>query len=175
MPWIFLATAALASSPIAQVDREKAGDWSMWDRTDNNVGKREVSAMNIFLEGKEYVHFTMVCDDGHPVFVVDWENVQFPDQAVLTIGPIAKMNSDETDDRQYIFEKSTAYPTRGLRASVATSQSIIDAIGDAPFTVFTAHVPGQIHSAGIKTAGTKTAWDRVKRHCPATSMPMPPL
>lgn len=169
-----LLAAAVAAEPNS---RTYEGDWYVSDTTDNNTGDREVYAFKVRLKSNDpdYVTLTMKCSNGQPAFLVEWEGKDFPDQAVLTIGPV-QSSDDEPNEEQYVFEKMPrGSADRGLKASPSVSRQIVAAIGNAPYMVLTAHLPGRSPMVGIETKGTQGAWARVIRHCPVQKMAVPPL
>jgi hypothetical protein len=157
-------------------DRSHEGDWYVSDTTDNNTGEREVYAFQTYLKRGDptYVTLTMRCSSGKPTFFVDWQDVSFPDQAVLTIGPVASPDS-EPAEQQYVFQKSDDPIERGMRASPETSAKIIAAIGEAKYAIITAHLSFGSPTVGIDVSGTQGAWNRVLRHCPIQKVQRPPL
>lgn len=174
-----VTSTLLASQAAAQAvpdDRTYEGKWYVSDQTDNNTGEREVYAFQIHLkqDDPDYVTLTMRCTAGEPAFFVDWDNLSFPDQAVLTIGPVPGADSEPIEAR-YLFEKSSEVTEPGLRASPETSANIISAIGQANYLTITAHLTSGSRTVGIEIAGTQGAWNRVSRHCPVRLMPRPPL
>jgi hypothetical protein len=116
----------------------------------------------------------MRCSKAKPTFFVEWEDVVFPDQVVLTISPASGSRSEPTEDR-YVFEKSKDAIERGLRASPETSQKIVSAIGQAKYVTVTAHLSSGAQTVGMDVEGTQRAWARVSSHCPTRIMPLPPL
>jgi hypothetical protein len=158
------------------VDRSQEGDWYVSDNTDNNTGEREVYAFQLHLEqgDPEYVTLALRCSNGKPTFFVEWQDLAFPDQAVLTIGPVASPDSEPAEER-YVFEKSKDVLERGLRASPETSAKIISAIAQAKYATVTAHLAYGTKTVGMDVDGTQRAWSRVSRHCPVRIMPQPPL
>ena len=170
---IIIAAAATQAQPA---DRTYEGDWYVSDSTDNNTGEREVYAFQTYLERGDpnFVTLTMRCSNGRPTFFVEWQDVAFPDQSVLTIGPVANPDSEPAEER-YVFEKSADVIDRGLRASPETSAKIVSAIGDAKYATVTAHLASGTRTIGMEVDGTQRAWSRVSRHCPVRVMPRPPL
>lgn len=171
-----LGLLAMAASSAPPEDRKYEGDWYVSDTTDNNTGEREVYAFQLHLKrgDPDYVTLTMRCSKGKPTFFVDWQDLTFPDQAVLTLGPVATTDS-EPAERQYVFEKSEDPVENGLRASPETSAQIVAAIGQAKYMIVTAHREVGTRMVGMDVNGTQKAWDRVVRHCPIQVMARPPL
>jgi hypothetical protein len=167
---------AMAIAQAPPVDRAYEGDWYVSDDTDNNTGERKVYAFQLYLKKNDpnYVTLTMRCSSGKPTLFVEWEHLAFPDQVVLTIGPVANSDS-EPKEQQYVFEKSEDPIERGLRASPETSETIVSAIGEAKYATVTAHLAPGTRTIGIDVDGTQRAWSRVSRHCPVRIMTRPPL
>ena len=166
----------LALMFTTQIDRTYEESWYVSDLTDNNVGVREVYAF--LLHTSEYdpdvVTVTMRCSNDEPVLFLEWSNLALPSQAVVTIGPVSNPD-DEPLEASYIFEKSLNPLESGHRASAATSQEIIRAIGSASYAVITVHSSSGSRTLGLEVDGAPKAWNRVSRHCPATTMPQPPV
>src|SRR5690242_16449540 len=101
----FLIAAALTQAQ--PFDRAHEGDWYVSDDTDNNTGERKVYAFQMYLKRNDpdYLTLTLRCSNGKPAFFVEWQDLPFPDQAVLTIGPVATPDSEPLEER-YVFEKS---------------------------------------------------------------------
>lgn len=169
-------SGALAESEVGSADRTYEGDWYVSDDTDNNTGERKVYAFQLHFEKNDpgYLTLTMRCTNGKPTFFVDWTEISFPDEAVITIGPAASQAFPPKED-QYVFEKSEDVTESGLRASPETSARIISAIGRAKYATITAHLSSGSRTVGVEVAGTQGAWSRVSRHCPVQRMPRPPL
>lgn len=155
--------------------REHEGKWFVSDDTDNNTGERNVYAFawNLKPGPSDWVTLTMRCSGGKPTFFVDWHNVSFPDETVLSI--YSDTGPDSPTDTSFVFEKSEDPVESGLRASPETSAHIIAAIGASDIITVSAHLSSGNLSAVIETTGTKGAWSRVSRHCPTQKMPVPPL
>lgn len=170
------ALAAAAATQAQPPDRTYEGNWYVSDTTNNNTGEREVYAFQLHLkrDDPDYVTLTMRCSKGRPTFFVEWEGLAFPDQAVLTLGPVATPDSYPAE-QQYVFEKSEDVIERGLRASPETSAKIVAAIGTAKYMIVTAHRESGAKSVGMDVDGTQRAWSRVSRHCPLQVMPRLPL
>jgi hypothetical protein len=170
----FLLAATLAASQSP--DRTYEGDWYIADSTDNNTGRREVYAFQTFIKGKDYVSLRMVCADGTPAFVVEWEDIVFPDHTVLTLGPVFGPDA-EPQESAYVFRQSITDGVidRGLIAAPEVSKTIISAIGDAKYVTVKAHLPSGSRTVGIEVDGTASAWKRVSRHCPVAILPLPPI
>lgn len=170
---IIVAAAVAQALPA---DRTYEGNWYVSDDTDNNTGERKVYAFQTYLKRDDpaYVTLTMRCSNGKPTFFVEWQDLAFPDQAVLTIGPVANPNSEPAEER-YVFEKSADPVERGLRASPDTSARIVSAMGQAKYATVTAHLASGTRTVGMEIEGTQRAWSRVSRHCPVRLMPRPPL
>ena len=166
----------LLAAQAQPADRTYEGDWYVSDDTDNNTGERKVYAFQTYLKrgDPDYVTLTMRCSNGKPTFFVEWEDLAFPDQAVLTIGPVANSDSEPAEER-YVFEKSEDVIERGLHASPETSAKIVSAIGQAKYAIITAHLASGKRTVGMDVDGTQRAWSRVSRHCPVRIMPRPPL
>lgn len=169
---IEMLLAALALQP-APDDRSKEGDWHVVDTTDNNTGEREVYAMQLFIDSRDFVKLSMICKHGKPAFVVDWDDLPFPDHAVLTIDPL--VDDISSSAQRYIFEKSKEVTERGLHASSEVSGQIVRAIGRATSVSITAHLSTGDRTVIIDTEGTQGAWTRVSRHCPVRIVPLPPM
>jgi hypothetical protein len=166
----------LLAAQAQPADRTYEGDWYVSDTTNNNTGEREVYAFQTYLKrgDPDYVTLTMRCSKGRPTLFVEWQDLPFPDQAVLTIGAVANPDSEPAEER-YVFEKSEDAIERGLRASPDTSAKIVSAIGQAKYATVTAHLASGPRTVGIDVEGTQRAWSRVSRHCPVRTMPRPPL
>lgn len=169
-------SASPSSAQAVPADRTYEGKWYVSDQTDNNTGEREVYAFQIHLErdDPDYVTLTMRCTAGKPTFFIDWDNLSFPDRAVITIGPVANPDAEPVE-AEYVFEKSSEVTEPGLRASPETSANIVSAIGEAKYATITAHLTSGVRTVGIEIAGTQGAWNRVSRHCPVRMMQRPPL
>ena len=169
---LFIAAAAGA---IQSAPARYEGDWYVSDTTDNITGEREVYAFQSFLKGDDpnYVTIRMRCSDTKPTIFIEWENLSFPDQTVLTISPIL---SDGTNPKseQYIFQKSEDIIERGLRASPDTSANIVSTIGNSKHLALVAHLSAGSKSVEIDVSGTLGAWSRVSRNCPVKLMTLPP-
>jgi hypothetical protein len=172
--WILFAASAAAQTLPA--DRTYEGDWYVSDDTDNNTGERKVYAFQLHLKKNDpdYVTLKMRCTSGRPTFFVDWDGLAFPDQAVITVGPVAGPDAEPVE-AQYVFEKSQEITEPGLRASPETSAKIVSAIGTAKYATITAHLATGSRTVGVDVAGTQAAWSRVSRHCPVKLMQRPPL
>lgn len=155
------------------VDRSKEGDWHVVDSTDNNTGEREVSAMQLFIDRRNFVRLSMICKDGRPAFAVDWDDLPFPDHAVLTIDPL--VDDEPSPAQRYVFEKSKGIADSEMLAAPQVSDQIIRAIGRASSISITAHLTTGDRMVMIDTEGTAGAWARVNRHCPVRIMPLPPM
>lgn len=167
---MFLAALALQAGPV---DRSSEGDWHVADTTDNNTGERDVRAMQLFIDSRDFVKLSMVCKDGQPAFVVEWDDLPFPDHAVLTIDPL--VDDTPSPAQRYVFEKSKEIAERGLRASSDVSGQIVRSIGRAKSISITAHLSTGDRIVIVDTDGTQGAWARVSRHCPVRIMPLPPM
>lgn len=170
---VLLALAMIGGPPGKGRDYE--GDWFVADTTNNNTGEREVYAFQVHLEAgdPEYVTLRMRCSKGKPTFFVEWDKLQFPDQAVISIQPITKAGL-KSPEYQYVFQRSDDVVESGLRASPETSAKIIADLGASTVANVTSHLPDGIRIVGFEVNGTAQAWSRVVRHCPATIMPIPP-
>jgi hypothetical protein len=171
--------SVLIASTVAHAgpnDRTYEGNWYVSDTTDNNTGEREVYAFQMHLErdDPDFVTLRMRCSKGQPTFFVEWEHLPFPDQTVLTLGPVANPDSEPTE-QQYVFQKSEDPVENGLRASPETSAKIVAAMGQAKYLTVTAYLESGIRTVGMDVDGTQRAWSRVSRHCPVQTMPRPPL
>lgn len=168
-----IAAATTASQPS---DRTYEGNWYVSDTTNNNTGEREVYAFQLHIKRNDpdFLTLTMRCSKGKPTFFVEWEGLAFPDQTVLTIGPVATPDS-EPAEQQYVFEKSDEAIEPGLRASPETSAKIVAAIGTAKYMIVTAHRESGPKTVGIEVEGAQRAWTRVSQHCPVQIVPRPPL
>ena len=173
--WVATA-AALVLAQTQPTSRAQEGDWYVSDSTDNNTGEREVYAFRLHFKQSDPndVTLTMRCTKGKPTFFIEWENLAFPDQTVLTIGPVASPDSEPSEEK-YLFEKSEDIVERDLRASPETSAKIVAAIGQAKYVVITAYLASGNRTVGVDVNGTQRAWSRVSRHCPVQIMPQPPL
>lgn len=171
---LMVIAAALAQAPT--IDRTYEGNWYVSDSTSNNTGEREVYAFQLHLKARDpdYVTLTMRCSNGKPTILIDWQNITFPDQAVITLGPVADPDS-EPAEVQYVFEKSEDSIERGMRASSDTSAKIVSAIGQAKYITITAHLSAGSRTVGMDINGTQAAWSRVSRHCPVQILELPPL
>ena len=167
---------ALAAAQVQPASRAYEGDWYVSDSTDNNTGEREVYAFQTYLKRGEtdYVTLTMRCSAGKPTFFVEWEDLPFPDQTVVTIGPVVVPNAEPAEEG-YVFQKSEDVMERGLRASPDISAKIVSAIGQAKYATVTAHLASGTRTVGMNVGGAQKAWRRVSRHCPVQKVPMPPL
>jgi hypothetical protein len=166
----------LAVAQAQPASRTFEADWYISDQTDNNTGEREVYAFQTYLKKNDpnFVTLTMRCSKGKPTFFVEWHDLAFPDQTVLTLGPVANPDAEPAEER-YVFEKSEETLERGLRASPDTSAKIVAAIGLAKYSTVTAHLASGTRTVGVDVDGTQRAWSRVSRHCPVRIMPRPPL
>jgi hypothetical protein len=173
MKQIVILAALLQASPA---DRAYEGDWFVSDSTDNNTGEREVYAFIVHFAraDPDYVTLTMRCSKGNPTIFVEWQDRVFPNQTVLTIGPISVPETDPAE-AQYVFEKSHDSIERGLRASPETSKKIISALGDSKYTTLTAHLASGSRTITLEVDGTQRAWNRVSRHCPIQLYSLPPI
>lgn len=165
---LLLAMAAAQTEPV---DRTYEGDWYVSDDTDNNTGEREVYAFTHVFE-PDYITLTLRCSDGEPKVFLRWDDEKFPDQSVVTFGPV---QVSEPFEESYVFERSDDSIERGLKASAETSRAIIKAMGEAKFTTVTVRIFSMNRTAGIEVDGTQRAWDRVVRHCPVRKYPRPPI
>src|SRR4051812_33409677 len=88
---LILASLIATAAQAQPTDRTHEGNWYVGDQTDNNTGEREVYAMQIYIKKNDpdFVTLRMRCWEGKPTFFVEWQDIAFPDQAVLTIGPVA--------------------------------------------------------------------------------------
>ena len=173
---LITAVVALGLVQAEPASRANEGDWYVSDSTDNNTGEREVYAFRLhFKQGDPNdVTLTMRCSKGKPTFFIEWDDLPFPDQTVLTIGPVAKPDTEPAEEK-YLFEKSADILERGLRASPETSAKIVSAIGQAKYIVITAYLASGNRTVGIDVNGTQRAWNRVVRHCPIQIMSLPAL
>lgn len=151
-------------------DRKYEGVWYISDSTDNNTGEREVYAFQTYIKGDDFVGLKMRCSAGKPLFFVEWEDRDFPDQTVLTIG---STEIGAAAEQPYVFEKSTDTIERGLRASSETSAKIVTALAQVKHASFTAHLASGSRLVVIEVDGTQRAWARVSRHCPIRIQPLP--
>ena len=167
---------ALAAAQAHPSPRTYEGDWYVSDDTDNNTGQRKVYAFqtHIKTDHPDYVTLTMRCSIGKPTLFVEWHDVAFPDQSVLTIASSVSPNAEPKVER-YVFEKSKDFVESGLRATPEDSAKIISDIGQAKNTTITAHLTSGAKSVEMDVSGTQRAWSRVSRHCPVRTMPVPPL
>jgi hypothetical protein len=179
--WFGAAAIAALLAPAAvgaagTVPREHEGEWYFSDTTDNNTGERQVYAMVLHVASgdPDFVQVYMRCSAGKPTFWIDWSNLDFPDQAVVSVfaegGP-----KGEPADQSYVFEKSTDPVESGLRASPETSARIVAAIATSSLVTISAHLAPGPRSVVINVDGAQRAWDRVSRHCPVQKLPVPPL
>ena len=170
---IFLVAAAVASTqpPLGRYE----GNWYISDTTDNITGEREVEAFQIHLKKDDpnYVTIKMRCSNSQPTFSIEWDNLSFPDQTVLSISPIMSDGTNPKSER-YIFEKSEDSLARGLRASPDTSANIVSILGNAKHIYLVAHLSLGSQGVEIDVNGTLGAWRRVSRNCPVKVMPLPP-
>lgn len=165
-----LSCDASATSPT----RTYEGVWYVMDSTDNNTGAREVEAFQSYIKPANYVTLRMRCSNGKPTMFVEWADVEFPDQVVLTIGPRRDLAS-ATNDQQYVFAKSDDPVESGLRAAPETSSAIVSAMTGAKYALVVAHLSSGRRAVDMDVDGTAGAWSRVSRHCPIrTSQPPPP-
>jgi hypothetical protein len=169
---IFLVAMAAASSEPPPGRYE--GDWYVSDTTDNVTGEREVEAFQMQFKGDEssFVTIKMRCLSGKPTISVEWDNLSFPDQTVLSISPILSDGTNPKSER-YIFEKPSDDIFRGLRASPDASANIVTTIGDAKQINLVAHLSTGSKGVEIDVNGTRGAWGRVSRNCPIRIMPLP--
>ncbi|MCI4653106.1 hypothetical protein [Sphingomonas aquatilis] len=161
-----------ADAPVPA--RRYEGDWYIADTTDNVTGERDVYASNLYVKPDNFVTLTMRCSNGRPTFFVDWDDVTFPDQAVLTIGPRATL-AQKPASRSYVFAKSNDAIEHGLKAAPETSQQIVAAMVGAQSAVITAHLSSGSRAIEIDVKGAAGAWARVVRHCPVKTMALPPI
>lgn len=168
---LILAMAAAQAEPIA---REREGNWHISDITDNNTGEREVYAMQLDSDSsdRETVFLYMRCHAGKPVLNLEWLDLRMPRQAVVIIGPVQK---NEPFHESYIFTKSDETSYRGWQASPETSEKVIRAIGSADFTTISVEAATGVKVIGMNIEGTQRAWQRVSRHCPVRTYPLPPI
>lgn len=174
---ILSALAGLLLQPAtSDASRAEEGDWYVVDQTDNNTGAREVYAMQLHLkrDDPDYVTVTMRCSEGQSLLFIDWNDLPFPDQAVITIGPVANPDA-EPAEQNYVFEKSKEVTESGMKATAETSAKIIAAVGQSKYATVTAHLSSGTRTVGIDVNGTQRAWSRVTRHCPVQRMAQPPL
>lgn len=169
-----LILAALSAVPTKPSDPSYERDWFVSDMTDNNTGERAVWAFQTHSKDKIYVSLTMRCSSGKPTFFVEWDDVTFPDETVLSIGPSSSLDSAAAE-QPYVFEKSEDLNERGLRATPEISAKIIAAIGQSKYAAITAHLSAGTRTVGMEVDGTQEAWSRVLRHCPVQIIPRPPL
>jgi hypothetical protein len=169
----FLIAAAAASVQLTPGRHE--GDWYISDTTDNITGKREVEAFQLHLKQDDpnYVTITMRCSNSKPTIFIEWHDLSFPDQTVLSISPILPDGTNPKSER-YIFEKSEDSVERGLRASPDTSANIVSMIGRAKTINLVAHLSIASKGIEIDVNGAPDAWSRVARNCPIKLMPLPP-
>ncbi|WP_447763434.1 hypothetical protein [Sphingopyxis panaciterrae] len=170
---IIVAVLAAQAPPA---DRTYEGDWYVSDDTNNNTGERSVHAFHLHLKQGDpnYVTLTMRCSAGKPTFFVEWADLNFPDQTVVTIGSMSSETA-EPAERRYVFEKSEDTIERGLRASPDTSSEIVSALGEARLATITAHLSSGPRKVLMDIEGTQRAWNRVSRHCPVRIMERPPI
>lgn len=155
-------------------DRSREGAWTISDTTDNNTGEREVYALNIHLgDRNEFIVFRMRCSEGEPVLYLDWKDVRFPSQTVISIAPIVDPDAEPVEE-SYVFGESDRSYEDDLRASPRVSAQIMEAIGGAEYVIFTAFASPQTPIVGVDFAGAQAAWERVSRHCPIRTWPVPP-
>jgi hypothetical protein len=166
---LIFAAAASVQPPPGRYE----GDWYVSDTTDNITGEREVDAFRLHFkrDGSEYVTIRMRCSSAKPTMFIEWDDVAFPDQTVLSISPIRADGTNPNSDR-YIFEKSQDSIDRGLRASPDSSANIISLIGDAKSINLVAHLGAGSKSVEIDVDGATRAWKRVSRHCPIRTLPV---
>ena len=173
---VLVATPSVAAAlQAASADRTYEGEWYLSDTTDNNTGEREVYAFVHHLKADDpnYVTVKLRCLQGKPTLSVEWDNLTFPDQQVITIGYYS--SSGKTSVKPYVFEKSADAVERGLRTSLEISREIVSSIGQATYLTLAAHLPAGTQTVGLDVAGTPKAWSRVSRHCPVRTLPLPPL
>lgn len=171
-----LGTVCLTDAARGQVANPALeGDWYVSDTTDNNTGEREVYAFTSFFgrANGEYVTLKMRCSKGAPIVSVEWTDVSFPDQAVLSIGAVTAPDAEPAEE-PYMFTRSDDAVERGLFATPAISLKIIGALGSSTSATIAAHLSPSTRIIQMPVAGTQRAWSRVARHCPVKSMPRPP-
>jgi hypothetical protein len=170
---VFLIAAAAVSTQPSPARYE--GDWYISDTKYNITGEREVEAFQLHLKQDDpnYVTIRMRCSNSKPMVFIEWDNLSFPDQTVLSISPILSDGTNPKSDK-YIFEKSEGVIDRGLRASPDSSANLVSMIGSTKQINLTAHLSVGSKSVNIDVNGTLGAWGRVSRNCPVKLLPLPP-
>lgn len=156
--------------------RSREGDWAISDSTDNNTGEREVYAFQMYFPEhiRGYVTLSMKCVGGKPTFIINWTEITFPAQSVVTISPTTA--SDPTHEQyQYVMRWNDDPILQGLHASPENSARIVDRIGASSQVMVSTHLPNAARTVTIDVRGAARAWDRVRRHCPVRLLPVPPL
>jgi hypothetical protein len=173
-----LQNAAVSKPPsLAPSDRGSEGDWTISDTTDNNTGVRDVYALNLYIDKSadgDFVTVTLRCSEGKPVMFVEWVDLNLADQTVITITPDGGTDYGKPGTG-YVFSKSTDVLQRGWKATPEDSARIVKSLAAADFMAVTAHKPEGKRMVVFNAAGTTGAWSRVSRHCPAPTLPKPPL
>lgn len=167
--------ALLAASASPSPDHRYEGGWYVSDTTDNITGDREVYAFQsrIKQDDPDYVTLWMRCVGGKPTLDLEWMDVSFPDQTVLTIAPVAP--NREPAETGYIFARSKDVGLSGVRASADVSRAIVAAVGTSNYITIASHLGAGSRTIGMETKGMQAAWLRVSRHCPVRKLPTPPL
>jgi len=168
---VFLALAALLAPEPR--DPHFEGDWWVSDNIDNVTGEREVDAFQSLINSQNYVTLRLRCSKGRPTFFLEWEDVPFPAQTVVTFSA-APNGVGPPPQTKFILEKSNDPIERGLRATPETTEQIIKAIGSATYLLITAHLSHRDRSVGLEVSGTQAVWQRVSRHCPIRRVPTLP-
>lgn len=172
---IALALALPPTAANAQ-DRQHEGDWYVSDTTDNNTGEREVYGFVLHLKSgdPDFVTLKLRCSKGEPSLFIEWGDVVFPDQVVISVTNSAEHTPDEIT-KKFVFEKSDEVLEPGIKADTKSTSEIISLIGNSAFATFTAHLPYSSRRVAMDVIGSEGAWSRVQRHCPVRKMPLPPV
>lgn len=151
------------------------GVWTISDTTDNNSGEREVWAMRVHAEDRDYISIYLQCSGDLPTLTIDWDGMPLPDQAVFSVAPIADSDAASIPIDFVLKKESQSLAFRGYAGSPTKSAEIVKLIGDADDVTITAHTIDGARSALIEVRGLRQAWSRVARHCPVSILPVPPV
>jgi hypothetical protein len=136
-----------------------SGAFTFSDTTDNITGEREVYALQISKEVKNFGELLLRCDDGTPRLVMSLYDT--PETEWVTITAAIPGGSEETPLNFRLTDKVFKY-----LSYQGDSDALVQRLTGNQMVAMTAHYDYRSYTFTFSMDGIEEAWRRVKEYCP---------